>query len=78
MSPGGSVRLRVNADTVVLWHEGRRAGRHERCYSRQRQVLDLEHYLDGTHPADHRTASARNGRGLAVAFGSRSPVYEVI
>jgi hypothetical protein len=36
----------VNADFVELWHEGRRVARHERCFSRQQQILDLEHYLD--------------------------------
>jgi hypothetical protein len=36
----------VNADSVELWHEGKRVARHERCYSRQQQILDLEHYLD--------------------------------
>jgi hypothetical protein len=46
LRPGAKVEARVNADTVELWHEGRRVARHERCYSRQQQVLDLEHYLD--------------------------------
>ena len=31
---------------VEVWHEGRRVARHERCYDRMKQVLDLEHYLD--------------------------------
>ena len=34
------------ASFVELWHDGRCVARHERCYSRQQQVLDLEHYLD--------------------------------
>ena len=34
------------ASTVELWHEGRCVARHERCYGRQQQILDLEHYLD--------------------------------
>ena len=46
LRPGTKVEARVNADSVELWHEGRRVARHERCYSRQQQVLDLEHYLD--------------------------------
>lgn len=46
LRPGTKVEARVNADSVELWHEGRRVVRHERCYSRQQQVLDLEHYLD--------------------------------
>jgi hypothetical protein len=31
---------------VELWHDGRCVARHERCYSRLQQILDLEHYLD--------------------------------
>lgn len=46
LRPGTKVEARVNADCVELWHEGRRVSRHERCYSRQQQILDLEHYLD--------------------------------
>jgi transposase len=44
--PGTKIEARVNADSVELWHEGRCVARHERCYSRQQQILDLEHYLD--------------------------------
>ena len=46
LPPGTKVEARLRADTVELWHEGRCVARHERCYSRQQQVLDLEHYLD--------------------------------
>jgi transposase len=46
LRPGTRVEARVQADSVELWHQGRRVARHERCYSRQQQVLDLEHYLD--------------------------------
>ncbi len=34
------------AQHLEVWHAGRRVARHERCYSRRQQVLDLEHYLD--------------------------------
>ena len=34
------------AQHVEVWHAGRLVARHERCYSRRQQVLDLEHYLD--------------------------------
>jgi hypothetical protein len=40
------VQAKVYASTVELWHDGRCVGRHERCYERHKQVLDLEHYLD--------------------------------
>jgi hypothetical protein len=43
---GTEVQAKVYASTVELWHEGRRVAHHERCYGRQQQILDLEHYLD--------------------------------
>jgi hypothetical protein len=36
----------VYAAEVELWHEGKCLARHDRCFSRQKKVLDLEHYLD--------------------------------
>jgi transposase len=46
LPPGTKVEARLHADTVQLWHEGKCVARHERCYSRQQKILDLEHYLD--------------------------------
>ena len=46
LRPGTKVEARVNADSVELWHEGKRVADHERCYSRRQQILELEHYLD--------------------------------
>ncbi len=43
---GAQVQAKVYASTVELWHDGRCVARHERCYRRQQQILDLEHYLD--------------------------------
>jgi transposase len=43
---GTQVQAKVYASTVELWHDGRCVARHERCYRRQQQILDLEHYLD--------------------------------
>ena len=43
---GTQVRVAVLPASVEVWHEGRRVARHERCYGRQQEVLDLEHYLD--------------------------------
>jgi len=43
---GTQVQAKVYAATVELWHEGRCIARHERCYKRQQQILELEHYLD--------------------------------
>jgi transposase len=46
LKPGTQVQAKVYANAVELWHDGQCVARHERCYSRQQQVLDLEHYLD--------------------------------
>ena len=43
---GVQVQAKVYAATVELWHEGRCIARHERCYRRHQQILELEHYLD--------------------------------
>ena len=43
---GTQVEARVYPAQVEVWHAGRCVARHDRCYSRQQQVLDLEHYLD--------------------------------
>jgi hypothetical protein len=45
--PAGTiVEAKVYPAWVELWQEGECLARHERCYSRQQQILDLEHYLD--------------------------------
>jgi transposase len=43
---GAQVKAKAYASVVELWFEGRCVAQHERCYSRQQQILDLEHYLD--------------------------------
>jgi len=43
---GTEVQAKVYSSCVEIWHEGRRVARHERCYGRQQQILELEHYLD--------------------------------
>ena len=43
---GCVVEARVYAAEVELWHEGKCLARHDRCFSRQKKVFDLEHYLD--------------------------------
>jgi transposase len=44
--PGTHVEARIYPTRVEVWHDGRQVATHDRCYSRQQQVLDLEHYLD--------------------------------
>ena len=46
LQAGTQVQAKIYASTIELWHDGRCVARHERCYGRQQQVLDLEHYLD--------------------------------
>jgi transposase len=46
---GVQVQAKVYASTVELWHNGQCVAQHERCYRRQQQILDLEHYLDVLH-----------------------------
>lgn len=46
LAPGVRCRVRVLPADVEVWHDGRCVARHARCYSRRRQVFDLEHYLD--------------------------------
>lgn len=43
---GIRVQVKVLPAHVEVWHEGRRVARHERCYSRKQEILDLEHYLE--------------------------------
>lgn len=43
---GTPVEVRLSAATVAVWHAGGCIARHERCYGRQQELLDLEHYLD--------------------------------
>ena len=37
---------KVYSAYVEIWHDGHCVARHERCYERHQQVLELEHYLD--------------------------------
>lgn len=41
-----TVEAKVYAATVEIWSGGERIACHERCYQRQQQILELEHYLD--------------------------------
>ena len=40
------MQVKVYPAHLEVWHDGRCVARHERCYSRRQQILDLEHYLD--------------------------------
>jgi transposase len=43
---GKTVEVRLYPSHVEVRDEGRCVARHERCYERNQQVLELEHYLD--------------------------------
>jgi transposase len=44
--PGTTVEVRIHPSHIEVREEGRPLARHERCYEHQRQILELEHYLD--------------------------------
>jgi hypothetical protein len=46
LRPGIEVQVKLYPAYVEVWHEGRQVARHERCYRRRQQILDLEHYLE--------------------------------
>src|SRR5205823_11542969 len=43
---GRKVQATVKPCTVEIWYEGQCVARHERCYRRKQQILNLEHYLE--------------------------------
>ena len=43
---GREVQVKVYAAEVEIWDQGACIARHDRCFSRQKKVLNLEHYLD--------------------------------
>ena len=43
---GTSAEAKVYSAYVEIWHAGHCVARHERCYGRHQQVLELDHYLD--------------------------------
>ena len=43
---GREVQAKCTPPMWRLWHEGKCLARHDRCFSQQKKVLDLEHYLD--------------------------------
>jgi transposase len=43
---GTRVQIKVLPAQVEIWHQGQPVARHQRCYSRRQEILDLEHYLE--------------------------------
>lgn len=46
LQPGTEVMVKTYSAYVEIWSQGKCVARHERCYRKRQQVLDLEHYLD--------------------------------
>jgi hypothetical protein len=46
LRPGMRAQVKLYPAYVEIWSEGRCVARHERCYQRRQQILDLEHYLE--------------------------------
>jgi len=43
---GTAVQVKVQPAAIEVWQEGACVARHERCYERGQQILNLEHYLE--------------------------------
>jgi hypothetical protein len=43
---GTAVQVKVQPVAIEVWQEGECVARHERCYERGQQILNLEHYLE--------------------------------
>jgi len=43
---GTTVQVKVQPAALERWQEGEGVARHERCYERGQQILNLEHYLE--------------------------------
>jgi transposase len=46
LRPGMKAHTKLLPAYVEIWSEGQLVARHERCYQRRQQILDLEHYLE--------------------------------
>jgi hypothetical protein len=43
---GLEVQAKVYSSHIEIWQEGQCIARHERCYGRGQEILNLEHYLE--------------------------------
>ena len=67
--PGKTVEVRLYPSYLEVRDQGRCIARHQRCYQRQQQVLDLEHYLD---VLDRKPGALIGSKPLAEIMSSRS------
>jgi hypothetical protein len=59
---GVKVQVKVTPTTVEVWHEGKCVATHERCYGRNQEILNLEHYLD---VLEHKPGALMGSKPLA-------------
>jgi len=58
---GLEVEAKIYSSYVEIWHEGECLARHERCYSRLQEILNLEHYLEAL---DHKPGALAGSKPL--------------
>jgi len=58
---GLEVEAKVYSSYVEVWHGGQCIARHERSYSSQQEILDLEHYLE---PLEHKPGALAGSKPL--------------
>jgi transposase len=81
LKAGTQVHAKTYASTVEVWTEGRCVAWHERCYGRQKQVLDLEHYLDALSRKPGALAGSRpleQQRRAGLWPGSFDAIWEAL
>ena len=75
------MQAKVYASVVEFWREGRCLAWHERCYGRQQQILDLEHYLDVLYRKPGALAGSRpleQARGAGLWPASFDRIWEAL
>ena len=58
---GTRVEVKLHAASLEIWQENRRLAVHERCYGRNQDVFNLEHYLD---TLDHKPGALAGSKPL--------------
>jgi hypothetical protein len=58
---GMEVQAKVYASHVEIWREQQCVARHERCYERSQEILNLEHYLE---PLEHKPGALAGSKPL--------------
>jgi len=73
---GTTVQVKLGAATLEVWHAGRCVTTHERCYGRQQEILNLEHYLE---VLEHKPGALAGSKPLAQwrALGRWPHSYDI-